>query len=142
MLFYTDGACINQGREDRLVQAGYAFACFHNNEMLKKDSGKVPGEQDSFRAELYAILKALEFYNDNAEEGEKCIIKTDSLMAVNYFLGVNLRVKHRDMWDKIEPLCVKHYPLVKISHVKGHSDDGRNRLVDSYAKIAARRLVM
>ena len=72
---YTDGACSNNGKKNAAAGIGVYVENIYNI------SEKISGRQTNQRAELYAILKALNVININ--DYTKIIIYTDSLYSIN-----------------------------------------------------------
>lgn len=144
MLIYTDGCCYNHGNQNKRKKSAYAFVAIHERNIVHTQAEKVE-EEDILRIELIGILKALQYYDTQYcnldENNNMCIIKTDSQIAVNSFLGNINRNKHRDIWDQIEDICYKYMGKIRVYHVEGHSTDKMNKYADKLAKIEARKLI-
>ena len=125
-VIYTDGSCIpNPGR------GGWAFVA------LSDDRDKLPTEwhisggeniSTNNRMELYAVIKAIEFFPNKNEY----IIYSDSQYVINCAKGIWARKKNVDLWKKYEE--VSNGVNIEWCWVKGHSGDKYNEIVDLLAK--------
>lgn len=93
-----DGACSSNGKPD--ARAGWGFVV----ESGESFSGPVPGKQTNNRAELMALLKALEWLlnNHNQESYSEVLVYSDSEILVNGVYGYAKRKANRDLWSSIE----------------------------------------
>ena len=75
LYIYTDGACVNNGKKNAKAKIGvYSENIFNISE-------RVVGHQTNQRAELYAILKALQLTDIN--EYDSIHLYTDSMYSIN-----------------------------------------------------------
>ena len=117
MLVFTDGACLNNGRPNS--KAGWAFVVDHPNIVIK-DRLELRGPygdlgvQSSNRAELRAVIAALQYRAWGEEGFRTLVIATDSEYVVkgatawiytwleNGWRTANSEaVKNKDMWTKL-----------------------------------------
>jgi ribonuclease HI len=118
-LFYTDGACINNGKPNS--QAGWAFV-FGPEPDARTSTGRLelngpfgdPCEQTSNRAELRAVIEALRAWDWAAEGFRTIVIATDSEYAVKgatewtrnwvrngWKTSSRKPVQNRDLWEML-----------------------------------------
>ena len=122
---YTDGACTNNGK--KTAKAGVGIYC-----SLFEVSEKFPFENHTNnRAELYAILYALNIVSENKliNKYEEIIIYTDSEYSINSCTKwIHKWIKND--WKKpvknreyIEPIyyILNESPKIKLVHVKAHT---------------------
>lgn len=131
---FTDGSCLNNGQPD--ASAGWAVII--KGDIETNLSGKLPGEkQTNNRAELYALLKALEWVQEHPEV--KASIYSDSKIAIDGVLGTSMRKANRDIWEDIERIC----PLIadQLAEIK-HVDRNQNKEADELARRAANALII
>ncbi len=136
IVIYTDGACSgNPGH------GGYAAILIYGN---KKKI--ISGHEDfttNNRMELKAVIEALKAIKKKNIPIE---IYTDSTYVQK---GVNLwlenwkkrgfkKVKNVDLWIELDKL-INSFKHIKFIHVKGHSGNSLNQLVDSLAKKEIRK---
>lgn len=127
-----DGSCLNNG----LPTASAGWSVVVKGEMQEKLYGKLPGEiQTNNRAELFALLQALQWVKDHSEV--KASIYSDSKLVVEGVLGDAQRKANRDIWEQIEAICpaVSH----QISDFAHHNREV-NTEADELAKKAANAL--
>ncbi|KZV84450.1 ribonuclease H-like protein [Exidia glandulosa HHB12029] len=82
-VIYTDGACSNNGKGAHLALAGVGVWYGHGDP--RNISERCPGDQTNNRAELIAIIRALEEIPPSETETEKSkplLIKTDSKYSI------------------------------------------------------------
>lgn len=131
---FIDGSCLNNGQPD--ASAGWAV-------IIKGDTkdnlyGKLPeGLQTNNRAELYALLKALEWVKDHPNA--KAAIYSDSKVAIDGLLGNSQRKANRDIWVEIEALFPEiAEQIIDIRHIVREE----NREADELARKAANALII
>lgn len=124
---YTDGGCVNNGRIDALAGIGVHFD--HNTEYVDI-SEPIEGKQTNNRAELIAIIRALE----TLKKDQNVMIHSDSQYSLNGITGVNKRHKNVELFDKIDKLVKNRSGKTLWKYVKGHSgaEDG-NAKADALA---------
>ena len=131
---FTDGACINNGRENASAGSGVWYA----NDDPRNRSVRVPHEEQSNQTgELYAILLAVRNHPTN----EDLRIVSDSRYAID---GLTKHLKH---WEDRGWIDVKHNDLfqsitawlrwrnakTKFKWVKGHNGTRGNEEADKLA---------
>lgn len=134
IVVFTDGAC--QGKAGcRIAGSGVWIPS-----MKKGYACKVPGEQTNQRAELMAILLAL-----NMVENKNIHIMTDSQYSIgcltNWYKNwerngwVNSQKKNVENQDIIKEClrCIQQRSF-SMEHVKGHSGDVNNDMADKVAR--------
>lgn len=131
---HTDGSCLNNGTPE--ASAGWGVVI--KGDIQAKLSGKLPGEtQTNNRAELYALLKALEWVKEHPKA--KASVYSDSRIAIDGMLGDSQRKANRDIWKQIESIC----PQIarQIADIK-HVDREENKEADELARKAANALII
>jgi ribonuclease HI len=134
---YTDGACSGNGSSNaRAGAAAILIARDADGAILRETSlkGKVDGEQTSNRAEIQAVILALESLN---RDGVEITIVTDS----NYVFGTMTdgwkRRRNYDLWSRLDKLVQRHQ--VTFEKCAGHSGHEYNERADVLAKAAINR---
>lgn len=139
---WTDGACENNQNEGKR-RAGVGVWFGYNDE--RNLSEPLEGDvQTNNRAELTAIIRAIELFGKTAEPGQCLIIHTDSMYCINgirkWMEGWKKRkwmnskkqpVKNKDLWLIINNL-IKTYKI-EMRWVAGHSGDDGNTHADRLA---------
>jgi ribonuclease HI len=131
---HIDGSCLNNGQPD--ASAGWAVII--KGDIEENLSGKLPGDrQTNNRAELYSLLKALEWVQNHP--GVKASIYSDSKIVIDGVLGTSMRKANRDIWEDIERIC----PLIadQLAEIK-HVDRNQNKEADELARRAANALII
>ncbi|PVU98163.1 hypothetical protein BB561_000081 [Smittium simulii] len=155
LIIYTDGACRSNGTANASAGVGVYFG---DNDK-RNVSEKLLGVQTNNRAELTAIIRALEKAQENIdyESSQKLprpiIIMTDSqysikmvtawiLNAVNN--GINYRgrknILNKDLLNELVELIDLNYGRVKFQYIEAHSSDHGNDAADTLA-VRGSRLV-
>ena len=123
---YTDGACKNNGKKNAIAGIGVY------SENVYNISEKIEGRQTNQRAELYAILKALEL--TKIDDYSTVYIYTDSLYSINcitkWIYGwINngwLDKKKKPVKNKniIQPIynIYKKYSNIRFIHIEAHTN--------------------
>ncbi|MCY7866075.1 reverse transcriptase-like protein [Bacillus spizizenii] len=134
IIMKTDGSCLNNGQPD--ASAGWAVIIKGDIETTL--SGKLPGDkQTNNRAELYALLKALEWAKEHPEA--KISIYSDSKIGIDGLLGDSQRKANRDIWMDIEHICPDVADqMVDVKHI----DREENKEADELARKAANALII
>lgn len=137
---YTDGACDLNGSE----KAKGGIGVYWSNGEYESLSERLPDDnQTSNRAEIYAVIRALEICKDREKILE---IKTDSMYVVNAYnkwipnwiknnwmrTEKKQPVKNRDLFERMMVL-INLRKRVIISYVKGHSGIDGNEKADKLA---------
>jgi len=128
IISYTDGSCTQLGTSRALAGAGVHFP-----ELDVNMSFPVPGTQTNNRAELWAVIQAIEFVSHLPGPPE-VDIRLDSKYVMNNLESNN--VDNLDLWKELFRLLKE----VKVSWTKviGHSGDVGNDRADVLAKSVAK----
>ena len=123
---YTDGSCKNNGKKNAI--AGIGVYC----ENVYNISERIKGRQTNQRAELYAILKALEL--TKIDDYNIVYIYTDSLYSINcitkwVYGWINngwldkkkKPVKNKDIIQPIHNIY-KKYSNIRFIHIEAHTN--------------------
>lgn len=138
---YIDGSKLDLPNHS---PGGYAYLVIKDNEIIKESFGRVEREKiTSARAELEALYQSLLWMSDYIKEHKKCMfhIYSDYLTIIKCLNGESKRMKNRDIWDDIEPLCLSLLGHLDIQHVKAHATDELNKRCDKLAKQGANSLI-
>jgi ribonuclease HI len=130
LLIYTDGACLNNGLPDSAAGWGFVFrASEANHPEIGRVSGRLeahgpsgePHPQTSNRAELRAVIAALQFQAWFGEGWERLVIATDSEYIVRgatewvriwgrngWVTSNRTAVKNRDLWEELLGEVIGH----------------------------------
>lgn len=145
---YIDGSC----QQDANPVGGWSFVMADDkNKIIIESYGKLrDGAQNSNRAELEALYQALLFISRSKDLLEMNFhIYSDSEVVVEGVHGLAKRKSNRDLWEKIEPLCLSLIGRIDISHVEGHQSDDNiqaegllNKRADKLAKAGANSLII
>ncbi|CAG8753418.1 32372_t:CDS:2, partial [Racocetra persica] len=120
IVIYTDGS-----HKDN-QKGSYAGIGVYYEDGRKKITESLPGDlQTNNRAELYAVIRALETCKDQFKIIE---IKSDSRFV---------DVKNKDLFEKIDFLLTKRPGQVYFTHVFGYKGVTGNKLADKLAKQGA-----
>jgi ribonuclease HI len=123
---YTDGACKNNGKKNAIAGIGVY------SENIYNISEKIEGRQTNQRAELYAILKALEL--TKIDDYSIVYIYTDSLYSINcitkWIYGwinngwLDKKKKPVKNKDIIQPIynIYKKYSNIRFIHIEAHTN--------------------
>jgi ribonuclease HI len=134
---YTDGACQNN-QASGSARAGLGVWFGHDDK--RNLSERVPGKQTNQRAELMAVIRALE-----QAPAEPLHVLSDSEYCV---LGINYRltgwvkdkfdgVENPELWQRVQALLTARKHPVALEHIKGHSGVLGNEAADALAVKAA-----
>lgn len=127
---WTDGSSINNGKNN--CKAGYAV--FFSNKSERNTCGKITKEPSNQKAELKAILKAIELIKEN----EKAYIYTDSKYSIQCITEWSL-IWRLNNWKTKNGSDVKHQDIikeilkkmkkvnVKFIHIKSHQKKPENK---------------
>ncbi|KAI8813974.1 ribonuclease H-like domain-containing protein [Cladochytrium replicatum] len=115
LLIFTDGCCINNGKADRETRAGFAF-------VFRPNDGNVSAPLEIYenlrptnnRAELRAVIAALEYREWPGEGAEEVVIASDSEYVVagiserihnwiarDWRTANRMPVANQDLWEKL-----------------------------------------
>ena len=129
-----DGSCLSNGMENATAGWSVVIKGDINHNLI----GKLPGKrQTNNRAELYALLKALEWVQDNPTV--KASIQSDSKIAIDGLLGDSQRKANRDIWSQIEDITpIVSNRIFKVEHI----DRELNKEADELERKAANALII
>ncbi|EJD46566.1 ribonuclease H-like protein [Auricularia subglabra TFB-10046 SS5] len=145
-VLYTDGACSNNGKGAAALAGIGVWSAEDEGRRL---SERCPGEQTNNRAELIAIIRALE---STPFGGKQLLVKTDSEYALNCVYQW-MRKWSDNGWKTAAGQPVKNQQLlrylsallqlrdmrgkVRLQHVRGHNGDTGNEAADALARAGA-----
>lgn len=110
---YTDGGCSNNGRSGASAGIGVYFEGLAYEGL----SERLYGKQTNNRAELTAIIRALEVVNGD----DNILIHTDSEYSIKGISGVNKIKKNGDLFNELSRLIKKRKGETKFKKVRGHT---------------------
>ena len=125
---YTDGSCLKNPDGP----GGYAFIIIDDDIELHHSEGCKSTTNN--REEMKAVIEALKCIKINSE----CKIYTDSKLVINCASGLWKRKANLDLWSEYD--IVSKNKKISFIHVKGHSGDKYNEIVDKLAQQEARKL--
>lgn len=128
---YTDGSCLkNPG------PGAYAVLILHNDKE-KVLKGREQNTTNN-RMEMMAIIKALEFVNENKITQEINLYSDSRLIVQTLNLGWK-RKANLDLWQMLDKE-LQSVKDIKFNWVKGHADNKYNNKVDEIAQTEARKV--
>ena len=120
---YVDGACTRNGKQGARAGSGVYFG----SEDPRNSSFKVPGKQTNQRAEVWAIIQALDLCPDRPLR-----IYTDSVYA---WKGATRQWHMKQNLDLFEPLWEKlKGRVIDWKVIRGHTGIVGNEAADKLAK--------
>ena len=129
IILHCDGSCIgNPGR------GGWAVCLIENENDIEFYLSGNEKMTTNNRMELTAIIEAI----SSIKEGSECKIYTDSQLCINCATGKWKRKANLDLWKKYD--LTSSNKKISFIHVKGHSGDKYNEIVDKLARQEARKL--
>ena len=105
---FTDGACPNNGKPEAKAGIGVYFGV----EDPRNVSRRIDGRQTNNRAELYAIIRAIEIVEEGVKLGKSVEIYTDSDYSLKTYTVYAPKWEKRG-WKKSDGKPVKNLELVK-----------------------------
>ncbi|KAF0468820.1 Ribonuclease H [Gigaspora margarita] len=137
---WTDRSAFENGTTN--ARAG--IRVFWKNNDTQNLSEHVPGDQTNNRAEIFAIIRAIEICNDKVK---LLNILTDSKYVINameywiknwernnYISYHNKLIKNSDLFKRLKSLIDYRIGTVKFIHVRGHMGNYGNEQADRLAK--------
>ena len=137
---YTDGSCKGNGKHGAFGGIGVYFGDNDPRNVSEKLSGAI---QTNNRAELSAVVKALEIIRQEESHHNKIIIHTDSIYVKNgmdkwlnawkqngWVTTSNKPVANQDLWIQLDYLKSDN---ISFKWVKGHASDKGNSMADKLA---------
>ncbi|OLY82238.1 Ribonuclease H1 [Smittium mucronatum] len=148
LVIYTDGACRGNGKSNSRAGVGVYFG----DGDIRNISERLKGKQTNNRAELTAVLRALEEAEKHEPERNlktpprSVLIMTDSQYVINcmtkwlfgwacngWRTSVGTSVLNKDLIEKIHELILNREGRVKFEYVKAHNSDPGNEAADTLA---------
>ena len=135
---YTDGACLNNGKQDAQSGSGIWFGPNHENNRALRNPGK---SQSNQVGEIAAVIAAIEMTPRN----QPLKIFTDSKYTIDG-LTTHLKtwedqgwiaIKNADLFKKAAYLMKRRTAQTSFQWVKGHNGDEGNEGSDALAKEGA-----
>jgi ribonuclease HI len=133
---WTDGACSDNGGTNAKAGIGVFFGDSDSRNISESFTSPRPSNQ---RAEVYAIIRALETLGDN----DDILIYTDSMYAINsmedWIHGWRKnnwnsnKVVNRDLLERLDNLIQSRSGKVEFRHVNGHIGIYGNEMADMLA---------
>jgi ribonuclease HI len=147
---YTDGSCHNNGRAN--AKAGYGV--YFGEDDPRNISKPLQGRQTNNRAEMTAIIEAMQSLEDDLQLGKRLVIHTDSEYSMKCCGELGRKHESRkwktsDGRDIANPDLVKigvalfrGYPSASLRYVKAHTGDcdrhsRGNEMADHLANVGA-----
>jgi ribonuclease HI len=140
---WTDGSSFGNGS----IHARAGIGVFWGDNDTRNLSERLPGDQTNNRAEIYAVIRALELCKDPEKMLE---IMTDSMYVINAFEcwckkwekngWITTRkepVKNKELFLRMNELVKARSGQVKMVFVRGHSGNYGNKQADHLAKFGS-----
>ena len=140
LTIYTDGSCLGNGRKDAIAGIGVyilGYPQFNLSEPLLTE------KRTNIRAELYAIIRAIEIVNENKESFigiDKVMIKTDSEFSHNcmehwidkwknnnWTKDDNTKINNIDLLQKLDELMINSSLPIYSKYVRGHQKEPEDK---------------
>jgi len=151
LTIYTDGACENNGTPRAVAGVGVFFG-FND---ARNISEPLPGpRQTNQRAEMLAVIRALETLRETKDNPSKVTIKSDSNYTVKghrewlprwkrngWTTSTKKAVKNEDLWRRLdrEISLARGSAAVDLVWVKGHAGEPGNEAADRLAVAGIRK---
>ncbi|PVU92785.1 hypothetical protein BB559_003609 [Furculomyces boomerangus] len=148
LVIYTDGACRGNGRDNPRAGMGIYFG---END-IRNASERLKGKQTNNRAELMAIIRAIEIASEHEQRKDitkaprKIIIMTDSKYAINSMTiwvfnwmsngwksGAGKIIENKDLIERIKELMIDREGRILFQYVPAHKNIKGNEMADSLA---------
>jgi ribonuclease HI len=126
IIVYTDGSCINNGKENALAGIGVFF----EDDDPRNVSSKIKGKQTNNTAEIKAILKAIKILKKEIKKEKKVMIYSDSMYAIrcctsyglkNYKNGWNKEIPNKKLVKKAFEKCYQKNNI-RFTHILAHTN--------------------
>jgi len=145
---WTDGSSINNGKKNAKAGVGVWFGDDHDPRNVSEPLRG--SEQTNNRAELTAIMRALEILLVSSSTDKEIVILSDSMYSINaltiwiknwikndWKTSNKKPVKNKDLIQRIHQL-MKRFPNLRFQHIKAHTtkmdpDTVGNRIADLLA---------
>jgi ribonuclease HI len=89
---YTDGACINNGKENAIA----GFGIYFGENDIRNVSKRVQGKQSNNTAELTAIIETFPIIQPDIDLGKKIVIMSDSEYAIKCCTSYGKKIKENN----------------------------------------------
>lgn len=138
---YTDGSCLgNPGK------GGYAYIVMLQEHPILSIKGCAIGHTTNNRAELSAVISAMEYLKETLGEADRAQIFSDSQLIVSAinegwlesWQKQNSERINKDLWNALYANWLGLRTTVTVSHVKAHSTNILNNLCDKIARLCAK----
>lgn len=138
---FTDGAC----SQNKTWVGGWGVLLLNSDNTFKKYSGRIENTTNS-RMEIQAVIEALKLLENDEYQ---ITLVSDNLYVVNtvnewlekWIRDNSLPYKaNRDLWEEYMVLSRKH-KIIAI-HVRGHSGNHYNEIVDKLATNAIKGVIV
>lgn len=137
---YVDGACSGNGGPKAVATAAALLLAVDEAGTvikLREFAWRVEGEQTAHRAELTALVKAIEHLKFRCQ----ITIFTDSAYLMkwkrpSHRMHNHYRNQNLDLWEQYDQLAAKHN--LRLVWCKGHADNYYHNRVDKLARTMAR----
>lgn len=141
---YTDGSCLNHGKEN--AHGGWGFVVVLNDEKVYEKCGKLrPGNQTNNRAELEAVYHAIDYICNEQISDSEYVVYSDSTTCVDGIVGTAVRNANRDIWEDVENLIKYIHENKSIGFDVRYTKRGNktyNQDADKLARTAANSLLI
>lgn len=132
IVIYTDGSCINNGKNNAKAGYGIYFELNNYRNDFKNISKKVDGKQSNNTAELTAIIEAIKIIeNDIINNNIKVLITSDSEYAIkcatsygekNYKSNWSNNIPNQNLVKELYLYCLKYKNNIKFYHIYSHTN--------------------
>ena len=122
---YTDGACLNNGKQDASAGIGIFFGI----DDVRNVSKKIEGKQTNNAAELCAIIEAYSIIENDIANGKKIAVVSDSEYAIKCVSsygekcckkGWTMDIPNKELVKTVYELY-KDKPNIRFIHIKAHT---------------------
>ena len=138
---YTDGSC-----STNLRKGGWGYVVL-DNEVVKHEDCGAEDDTTNNRMELTALLKGIQWVENNFLYAKDVVVYTDSSYIANCFkeewykrwrsngwrTANRVAVKNQDLWREILNLYERGTHNIEIVYVKGHAENQWNNRADTLA---------
>lgn len=145
-VIWTDGACRCNGTDNAVAGVGVYFGPRDPRNL----SEPLEGAQTNQRAELKAVIRALQVLAEEGDLERPVQIRTDSRYVQRglhqhlprwkvrgWKTTTKTAVKNRELWECLDALYAQ-FVDVTLVHVRGHSGDAGNEAADRLAVAGSR----
>jgi ribonuclease HI len=144
---FTDGSCVNYASAKVRAKKGFggwAFIAVLSVGNVYRQ-GQLEPPQTNQTAEMYAVLRALEWVVESQLSKEAVLIVSDSLYVINGMVSqmrhqaaeYNFDIPNGEIWRQLH-YYGERLPRVRYRHVRGHRGVKYNEMADRMASFARR----